>query len=336
MGTNSLRISFKHSLNNRERFSLINVANIRSLLLCKNSVKSAEDFSKFADKTKGIPILIPADKKLFSFKQKDVFSLPKEQVLNTIYNISDENYAGFRHAFSQFTFLAHFKVKGAYELYVKQMVKQNLDTIDYVNSLKKKFKHIGAFQTRNIPHFGHEKIIQRMLEFCDHVVVNPVIGPKKKGDVTVDCLRDVFNYLTNSKYEEKISFKPIFANMFYAGPREAMHHAQMRQRMGFKHFTVGRDHAGAENVYQPDAATEFIKINKHKIKIDVMLHKGAAFCSQCKKVILINDCDHPSKVMSDISGTDFRSSIMKECLFNLADKEMQTYLFKNNKDIFEK
>ena len=336
MEIKSLKKNLKHSLNNKERFALINVANIRSSLLCNNLVTSADSFAKFADQTQGIPILIPADKKLFLFEQKDVFILPKEQVLKTVYNLSDETYAGFKHAFNQFTFLTNFKVKETFQLYVEKLVKQNLDTVAYVTSLKKKFKYVGAFQTRNIPHFGHERIIQRMLEFCDHVVVNPVIGPKKKGDVSIECLKDVFTYLTKYKYQGKISFKPIFANMFYAGPREAMHHALMRQRMGFQHFTVGRDHAGAENAYEANMAAKFIKKSENKLKIDVMLHKGAVFCRQCKEVILIDDCDHPSEVMMDISGTDFRSSIMAERFFNLADKEMQTYLFKNNKDIFEK
>ena len=123
--------------------------------------------------------------------------------------------------------------------------------------------------------------------------------------------------------------------MFYAGPREAMHHALMRQRMGFHLFTVGRDHAGAENAYKPNMACAFIKRNEHKLKIDVMLHKGAVFCSGCKEVILKGDCNHSSNLMIDISGTDFRSNIRAKRLFNMADQRMQHYLFEKSEDIFE-
>lgn len=326
----------KNLLNNSELFSLINVANIRSSLLGDNFVNSPESFAKFADTSKGVPILIPADKNLFDFEPQDVFSLPKRHLLKTIYGLSDETYVGFKHAFSQFTFLTKFNVKKTHEPYVDQMVKQNLDIITYVNYLRQRFKRIGAFQTRNIPHFGHEKIIQRMLDFCDHVVVNPVMGPKKKGDVTVECLANVFTYLAESKYKKKISFKPIFANMFYAGPREAMHHSLMRQRLGFKYFTVGRDHAGAEHAYEPKNAPKLIKQNQENLKIDVMQHNGAVFCPKCNEVILIGECDHPQSIMTDISGTDFRSSIVAERIFMLADQKMQHNLFKRKKEIFEK
>ena len=39
--------------------------------------------------------------------------------------------------------------------------------------------------------------------------------------------------------------------MHYAGPREAIHHINLREMVGFNRFTIGRDHAGAENNFQP-------------------------------------------------------------------------------------
>ena len=35
--------------------------------------------------------------------------------------------------------------------------------------------------------------------------------------------------------------------MHYCGPREALHHLNLREKFGFNVFTIGRDHAGAEN-----------------------------------------------------------------------------------------
>ena len=69
----------RNSLNNHQLFSLINVANIRSGLLTDHFVKSTEELSKFEDVLKGIPILIPADEKLFYFGKKDVFEIDQKK-----------------------------------------------------------------------------------------------------------------------------------------------------------------------------------------------------------------------------------------------------------------
>ena len=323
-------------LTRQEIFSLVNVANIKSSFLNDNFVNSVESFHKFFDESKGIPLLVPANEKLFEFSAKNVFSLSKEGLVKTIYGISDESYIGFKHAFNQFTFLDNFIVKKDYQAYVERMVQHNKNIMAELNLLKENSGHIGAFQTRNVPHYGHEKIIQRLLEFCDHVVINPVIGPKKRGDSTIKFLTEVYAYLSRTKYQEKISFKPIFANMFYAGPREAMHHAIIRERLGFNYFTVGRDHAGAENIYNPNMASELIERNRSSLAINVMAHNGAAFCPICNEVIIIGDCSHSYEQMVDISGSDFRLKIKENIFFELADPQMQRYIKKIKGTLFER
>ena len=54
--------------------------------------------------------------------------------------------------------------------------------------------------------------------------------------------------------------------MYYAGPREAVHHAILRRNMGFTHFSVGRDHAGAENFYDPKAAPKLLADVKKQLE----------------------------------------------------------------------
>ena len=326
----------RNSLNNHQLFSLINVANIRSGLLTDHYVKSPEELSKFEDELKGIPILIPADKELFYFEKKDVFEIDKKKILNLIYGISNQNYIGFKHSFNNFKFLSKFKLKTEAKNYVKIVNNQNLQALKYVNSIKSKFLKIGAFQTRNIPHYGHEKIMKKLLDKCDHLVINPVLGPKKKGDFTINCLSYIYRYLISKKYKRKMSFKPIFANMFYAGPREAVHHAILRKKMGFEYFSIGRDHAGAENIYEPNAASKLIIKKQQALGLKVLAHDGAIFCHSCKKVILRGDCDHNPKKFEDISGSKFRESIIEKKLFDFADPKMQNYLFGSKVEIFEK
>ncbi len=322
-------------LSNEFSFSLINAANVLSGLLSKNFVGSVADFERFDSCLHGIPILIPADPELFKFENEDVFSIAPDRILKTVFGLNDPFYIGMRHAFSRFDFLAKFSVRPKYASFVDEVVQQNCNATNFIKSLHKKYDNIGAFQTRNIPHLGHEAIIQRMLDFCDHLVVNPVLGPKKNGDVTVECLSSVFKRFAEKKYNNSISFKPIVANMFYAGPREAVHHALIRQKMGFQYFTVGRDHAGAQKAYLPDAAVRLIKKISNNLKINVLCHDGAVFCAACDDVVLAGDCNHDHAEYRDISGTAFRASIVKKEIFSLADKEMQTLLFNSKIKIFE-
>ena len=133
-----------------------------------------------------------------------------------------------------------------------------------------------------------------------------------------------------------ISFKPIVANMFYAGPNEALHHTILRQRIGFDYFTVGRDHAGSDNAYKPEMAIELIKSNINKLNIKILTHLGSVFCSQCCEVIIVGDCSHSIENFKDISGSDFRANLRERKIFRFADREMQHLLFKNGGEIFEK
>ena len=316
-------------------FSLINAANIQSGLLKQNFVQSATDFRRFEDISLGIPILVPADNELFYFKRSDVFQINEEFLLSTIYSHSDASYVGFKHSSTGTQFLSSFSVKDDFKDEFNRLVEHNLATIAHVRAIRKNQKKIGAFQTRNIPHFGHEEIIWRMLTKCEHLVVNPVIGPKKKGDVTVECLSLVFSEYFAKKYSNKISFNPIFANMFYAGPREAIHHARMRKTIGYDLFSVGRDHAGAEKKYPSQAAAVLAKSLEKIIDIEIMCHLGSVFCNGCGKVILGGDCAHSGSEKKDISGTEFRTNIKNGTIYELADKGLQKFLHRKVSKVFE-
>ena len=217
----------------------------------------------------------------------------------------------------------------------KYFEEQNLKSVEHVRNLREKFSCVGAFQTRNIPHFGHQKIIQRMLDFCDHLVVNPVLGPKKAGDATIECLNSVFGDFFTSRFGSRISFMPVFSNMYYAGPREAVHHAILRQNMGFTHFSVGRDHAGAENFYNPKAAPKLLAAVKKQLEIDVFCHMGAKYCQACNDFVIVGECCHPEGEMRDVAGSDFRDAILNGQFFEFADKDMQEYVFQHVTNVIE-
>ena len=212
---------------------------------------------------------------------------------------------------------------------------QTDSVVDHVSHLRRRNKNIGAFQTRNVPHFGHEEIMRRMLDHCDHLVINPVVGPKKIGDATLQCLEDIFSNLYHNQFNGRVTFKPVMSNMFYAGPREAIHHALIRKNLGFDLFSVGRDHAGAGGVYAPDEATKAVKRFRNILDINVFCHSGAVFCTSCDKVILRNECMHTDQFKMDISGTEFRECLNSKKLFEFASTQLQEYLFLQNYKVFE-
>jgi ATP sulfurylase len=322
-------------LNNQKLFSLINVANVESGLLAKNLVRGHEELMNFRCMSSGVPILIPADPSLFIYKKSDVFAIEPEEILEIIYGHNDSLYVGFAHSFRDLTFLSNFEVKDEYRSTVSAMINQNDSVVDHVSRLRLQGKTIGAFQTRNIPHFGHEKIIHRMLDHCDHLVINPVFGPKKSGDATLQCLENVFSNFYHNQFSGRITFKPIMANMFYAGPREAIHHSRMRKKLGFDLFSVGRDHAGASGIYAPDAAVNAVKRFSRILGINVFCHSGAVFCRSCDRVILRDDCEHADEDKMDISGTQFRHCLNSKTLFEFASSRLQEYLFSQNFQVFE-
>ncbi len=316
-------------------FNLINAGNINSGLLSENFVQSHEDFFNFPVNLKGLPILVAADPAVFEFSSEDVFEVREDEILTKVYDLANKEYVGYQHAFHSNNFLSRFRVKKSFEKIEEKIILQNQRVFDEVARIKETYKIVGAFQTRNIPHFGHEKIIERMLELCDHVVINPVIGPKKSGDVKLEVLEMIYEYLITHKYEHRISFLPIFANMFYAGPNEAIHHAILRQKVGFDLFSVGRDHAGAHAAYLPSLAVEKLVENEKNLNIRIFGHHGAVFCDTCNSAVLFGECDHNVKKYKDIAGTQFRLSIRNKEIFSFADKEMQSYLKSSNLEIFE-
>tara|TARA_B100000768_G_scaffold171922_1_gene179676 strand:- start:3493 stop:4467 length:975 start_codon:yes stop_codon:yes gene_type:complete len=322
-------------LNKHQENSLINAENVLSGLLEQNYVGSRSKFLNFEDEAKGLPILIPADPTIFKFKDSDTFHIDDLELLDIYYGARDKTYTGFQHSFYTNDFLSKFEVLPKNASVYEDIRKANEESLRQIQELKSKYSLLAAFQTRNIPHFGHEAIIRTLLDHSDHVVVNPVIGPKKTGDLKLDGLEKVYNYIAQTKYNKNISFIPIRAMMFYAGPREAIHHAILRERLGFDLFTVGRDHAGADQFFNSAAAVKAIIKVQHKIQIGILSHYGAVFCPSCQDGVLIGKCCHDRDKMVDVSGSDFRQSIKNGNYYKFADYNMQLYLKNLTMDIFE-
>ena len=323
----------KNSINSEffER-TLIDIACIKSGILKKNFVNNKKMFFDFKEFQKGIPLSIPFIPELLS--SNDLFEINKEDYSRIIFGNNSQNYVGTKLCYFTNFFVKKIKVKPHYKKIIKKYIDEILDTKIKISELKDKYCHLGAFQTRNIPHQGHEKIIEMMLNHCDAVVINPIVGPKKPGDVNSEKLKYIYENLLKPKFKKRIFFIPIRANMFYAGPREAIQHCQIREWLGFTHFSVGRDHAGSDNFYDPKAATKTTLTNNSYFNIKILNHDGAYFCKKCKKVLLKGTCSHEGNFLEEISGSEFRSHLKKNKIYKFASKEIAYWAAKNYNSLF--
>ncbi len=308
--------------------ALIDLAGIRSGMLIKNFVSSAQKLKKFNCPSNGLPILIPLIPEMFVAYEK--FDLPYERIKRLIFGSVPSNYIGCRLSLNRGNFLKRFTLNSQFQKKLDTYTREILLAQKRIQELINEFGSVGAFQTRNIPHLGHEKIIDKMLEQCELVVINPMVGPKKFGDIDCGKLRGLYDSVMKPRYKNKIHFIPIRANMFYAGPREAIHHAKLREWLGFTHFSIGRDHAGAEGVYKNNAAIEMTRKYENNLSIKIITHGGAYHCSACRGIVLHDDCNHSKEYLTEISGSEFRQTLKIQKHYSYAANDVQNWVFKNH------
>ncbi len=168
------------------------------------------------------------------------------------------------------------------------------------------WKTIAAFQTRNVPHRGHEFVQKAALTFTDGLLVHPLLGWKKKGDYKDEVIIEAYRALINNYFPKNVVvLAGLRMNMHYAGPREAVHHAIVRKNFGATHFIVGRDHAGVGNYYGPYEAWEIFS-EFPDLGITPLFIREAFYCKKCGGMATEKTCPHSEEYRIKISGTKIR------------------------------
>ncbi len=174
----------------------------------------------------------------------------------------------------------------------------------------KGWKSVTAFQTRNVPHRGHEEIQRLAMRNSDGLFINPVIGKKKAGDYTDDAILSSYRALIDYYYpKDRVLMTPLHYEMMYAGPREAVMHAIMRKNYGCTHFIVGRDHAGVGDFYGPyDAQKNLSSFND--LGIEIVPYQETFYCKRCEQLVTDKECPHSQEQKEHFSGTGLRKIIL--------------------------
>jgi len=175
----------------------------------------------------------------------------------------------------------------------------------------KGWKTIAGFQTRNVPHLGHEYVQKAALTFVDGLFINPLVGWKKPGDYKDEVIVEAYRVLIENYFpKNSVVFSVLRMEMRYAGPREAVHHAIVRKNFGCTHFIVGRDHAGVGNYYGPYEAWDLFQ-EFPDLGITPLFIREAFYCRKCGGIVNEKVCPHESKYRVKISGTRLREMIKR-------------------------
>ncbi len=176
---------------------------------------------------------------------------------------------------------------------------------------EKGWRTIAAFQTRNVPHLGHEYVQKAALTFVDGLLVHPLSGWKKKGDYRDEVIIRAYEALTSHYYPRGVVVLSVLRmNMNYAGPREAVHHAIVRKNFGATHFIVGRDHAGVGSYYGPYEAWEIFR-EFPDLGITPLFVREAYYCTRCGGMVNEKVCPHGEEYRVRISGTRLREILRR-------------------------
>lgn len=271
----------------------------------------SEKYKKIFEKNEKINLIFNK-KEVGYFMPTEIFVCNKKKIAKRIFGYTKTDHPGVRLFYLTEKYFAAGKVK------IENQNEINFFNLNYsLNKVKKIFKRkrwkkIVGFQTRNIPHLGHEYILKNILDNYDGVFINPLVGSKKKGDFTNEAIVKSYKTLIKRFYsKKKILFCLLTTSMRYAGPKEAIFHAIIRKNFGCSHFLIGRDHAGVGNFYGDYDAHKLVKKIENKINVKIIKFKGPFFCKKCKMITNENFCKHYNKkeLIIDISGTDIRKSL---------------------------
>lgn len=196
------------------------------------------------------PVLTYQGQPLAVLDLEEVYSYDKEFIARQVYGTTDTAHPG---VLRTYTYKDRF-LAGPITLLTPPTINPPFDRFWRTpHQLRQDFaqrgwSRIAAFQTRNVPHSGHEWMMKGgwLAASADAVLVSAVIGEKKSGDYIDEAIVLAHERLREAGFfRQEVHMTSILLwDMRYAGPKEAVFHALVRKNLGCTHHMFGRDHAG--------------------------------------------------------------------------------------------
>ena len=284
---------------------------------------SREEINEKGIKKGDTVLLVYQDKALATLEIEQIFNYDKAKIAQAVLGTTDAKHPGVR----MLNEMGNNFIGGKVTLMNAPRFNPPFDKFWYTpKEMREKFAERGwqrivAHQTRNVPHSGHEWLMKGawfsangelpVEKLQTGILVSCIIGPKRVGDYIDEAIVLGHQILHEARYfRDDVHMVSIALwDMRYAGPKEAIFHAILRENLGCTHHMFGRDHAGVGTYYDPyDAHRIFDQIPEASLNIKPIRILEWWYCPTCGEVTYSGLCGH-SQEKQAFSGTMIRSMI---------------------------
>lgn len=244
---------------------------------------------------------------------EESYTYERRKLSQAIYGTDDEKHPGVAKTASMGERLLGGKVELVSRPADGALRRRRMTPVQTRDAFKEAGWHkIVAFQTRNAPHVAHEMLQKAALATRDGVFVNPLVGKKKSGDFGDDVILECYEEMIRAYYpKDRCLLGTLHTEMRYAGPKEAIHHAIMRQNYGCTHIIIGRDHAGVGKYYDPFAAHKIFG-DYTDLEIEPVFYPAMFYCKACASFSTAKGCPHDNESRLSVSGTALREMFQEK------------------------